>query len=102
MFPDTVEVIEGRFLDGGETGIVVPEDVSTRCLGLSGMILISCRLPRPAYAEDSQGLGATGATSFQHCTIVTVSRGDRVFFGGNDDFHNRDRYYRVDPGDEAG
>jgi hypothetical protein len=47
-------------------------------------------------------LGATGDTNFRHCTVVTISKGDQVFFGGNDDFHNRDSYYWVDPGDERG
>jgi hypothetical protein len=32
------------------------------------------------------------------CTVFTVARGDRVFFGGNDDYVNPDSYYWVDPG----
>jgi hypothetical protein len=32
------------------------------------------------------------------CTVITVSQGNRVFFAGNDDFHNRDSTYWVDPG----
>jgi hypothetical protein len=36
------------------------------------------------------------------CTIFTISKGDRVFFGGNGDWINLDgNYYWVDPGDEA-
>ena len=31
------------------------------------------------------------------CTVFTVSKGDRVFFGGNDDLINPDSYYWVDP-----
>jgi hypothetical protein len=34
------------------------------------------------------------------CTVVTVSKGDQVFFGGNDDYINPDSYYWVDPGNE--
>jgi hypothetical protein len=34
------------------------------------------------------------------CTVVTVSKGDQVFFGGNDDYVNPDSYYWVDPGNE--
>ncbi len=33
------------------------------------------------------------------CTVFSVSKGDRVFFGGNDDYINPDSYYWVDPGD---
>ena len=31
------------------------------------------------------------------CTVFTLSKGDRVFFGGNDDYVNPDSYYWVDP-----
>jgi hypothetical protein len=34
------------------------------------------------------------------CTVVTVSKGDQVFFGGNDDYINPDSYYWVDPGNK--
>ena len=32
------------------------------------------------------------------CSVFTVSKGDRVFFGGNDDYILPDSYYWVDPG----
>jgi len=32
------------------------------------------------------------------CSVFTVSKGDQVFFGGNDDYINPDSYYWVDPG----
>ena len=32
------------------------------------------------------------------CSVFTVSKGNRVFFGGNDDYINPDSYYWVDPG----
>jgi len=35
---------------------------------------------------------------FPGCTVFTVSKGGRVFFGGNDDYINPDSYYWVDPG----
>lgn len=35
------------------------------------------------------------------CTVFTVSKGDRVFFSGNDDYINPDSYYWVDPGDNG-
>jgi hypothetical protein len=27
------------------------------------------------------------------CTVFTISRGEQVFFGGNDDYINPDSYY---------
>jgi hypothetical protein len=43
-----------------------------------------------------------GTPDVRGCTIFTVSQGDRVFFGGNGDWHNFDgNYYWVDPGDET-
>ena len=36
------------------------------------------------------------------CTVFTVSKGDKVFFGGNDDYINSDSYYWVDPGRRSG
>ncbi len=33
------------------------------------------------------------------CTVFTVSKGEEVFFGGNDDYINPDSYYWIDPGD---
>jgi hypothetical protein len=47
-------------------------------------------LPIPAF-NDSIPSG---------CTVFTVSKGDQVFFGGNDDWISRDSYYWVDPGNE--
>jgi hypothetical protein len=35
------------------------------------------------------------------CTVFTIARGGRVFFGGNDDYINPDSYYWVDPGDST-
>lgn len=35
------------------------------------------------------------------CTVFTVSKGESVFFGGNDDYINPDSYYWVDPGDSS-
>jgi hypothetical protein len=32
------------------------------------------------------------------CSVFTISKGDQVFFGGNDDYINPDSYYWVDPG----
>ena len=35
------------------------------------------------------------------CSIITISKGDSVFFGGNDDYINPDSYYWVEPGDST-
>ncbi len=35
------------------------------------------------------------------CTVITISKGDSVFFGGNDDYINPDSYYWVEPGDSS-
>jgi hypothetical protein len=38
-------------------------------------------------------------TAPNKCSVFTISKGDQVFFGGNDDYINPDSYYWVDPGD---
>jgi hypothetical protein len=35
------------------------------------------------------------------CTVFTIARDGKVFFGGNDDYINPDSYYWVDPGDSS-
>jgi hypothetical protein len=35
------------------------------------------------------------------CTVITISKGENVFFGGNDDYINSDSYYWVQPGDSS-
>ncbi|MRR22165.1 hypothetical protein EG830_04210 [bacterium] len=35
------------------------------------------------------------------CSVITISKGDSVFFCGNDDFINPDSYYWVEPGDSS-
>jgi len=35
------------------------------------------------------------------CTVFTVSKGEQVFFGGNDDYINPDSYYWVDQGNSS-
>jgi CubicO group peptidase (beta-lactamase class C family) len=42
------------------------------------------------------------ATIPQGCTVFTVSKGDRVFFGGNNDWIDPDSTYWVDPGGVTG
>jgi hypothetical protein len=52
--------------------------------------------PKPSSGYTCSGEIPSG------CTVFTVSKGDRVFFGGNDDFINPDSYYWVDPGGPPG
>ncbi len=49
------------------------------------------------YAAQPSGID----TLLPGCTIVTISKGDSVFFGGNDDYINPDSYYWIDPGDST-
>lgn len=36
------------------------------------------------------------------CTVISFSKGDSIFFAGNDDYINPDSYYWVEPGDSSG
>ncbi len=49
--------------------------------------------------------GATTAVSqaqpSEGCSVISFSKGDSIFFGGNDDFINSDSYYWVEPGDSS-
>ncbi len=36
----------------------------------------------------------------QGCTVISLVKGEQVFFGGNDDYIEPDSYYWVDPGNE--
>jgi hypothetical protein len=35
------------------------------------------------------------------CTVISISKGDSVFFGGNDDYINSDSYFWVEQGDSS-
>jgi hypothetical protein len=52
------------------------------CGAILALVLTTCASPSPSG-----------------CTVFTVSKGDQVFFGGNDDYITPDSYYWVDPGD---
>jgi len=71
------------------------------CLMVAAATLSGCM---PAQAQGARRTVAPGAccdSPFQGCTIFTVSRGDRVFFGGNGDWINfESNYYWVDPGSD--
>lgn len=58
---------------------------------------------KPWKLMDSRGLkeGKLIADNDAGCTIITISKGDSVFFGGNDDYILPDSYYWVEPGDSS-
>ncbi|MFC1921719.1 hypothetical protein ACFLY4_00380 [Chloroflexota bacterium] len=47
-------------------------------------------------AKPSSGYPCSGEIT-SGCSVFTVSKGDQVLFGGNDDYINPDSYYWVDP-----
>ena len=53
------------------------------------------------FSQCSTALPAAGEIP-SGCSVFTVAKGDRVFFGGNDDYINPDSYYWVDPGGAQG
>jgi len=68
------------------------------CLALLAPISPACTPPQLKCTQGATASGPGSKPSPRGCTVVTVSRGQRVFFGGNDDYVNRDSYYWVDPG----
>ena len=71
------------------------------CSAVTATLLSGCMPALPERGQDVAALRSCGNRSTRHCTIFTVSRGDRVFFAGNDDYTNRDSYYWVDSGGDA-
>ena len=70
-----------------------------------GLIWTAGSIAGPMQQECSPGLSAEaagGGAISSGCTVFTVSKGGRVFFGGNDDYINPDSYYWVDPGGAPG
>jgi len=72
-------------LTGIIVGLTVPllSEAKTVCLGNE-----QCWLTRDPGASSG-------------CTVFTISKGDQVFFGGNDDYINSDSYYWVDSGGDG-
>jgi hypothetical protein len=68
------------------------------CLMLAALLLSGCGPARPEGGQDIPASPPCGDSGLRHCTVLTVSQGDRVFFGGNDDYINRNSAYWVDPG----
>jgi predicted dienelactone hydrolase len=70
-------------------------------LALASMLLAACGAVQPGHALSTPVAAVGGGSGVRHCTILTVSRGDRVFFAGNNDYTSRDITYWVDPGNGA-
>jgi hypothetical protein len=73
------------------------------------LVLIATGSVQPLILPAQQTFDATirtgpscGPDPPPGCTVFAVSQGDRVFFGGNDDYIKPDSYYWVDPGGAQG
>ena len=64
-------------------------------------LLSGCMPTQPECGQEGAALHSRCDLPPRGCTIFTVSQGDRVFFGGNDDYINRDSTYWVDPGSDT-
>jgi len=64
---------------------------------LAGAITLTVTWISPPEAPAAGG-GSCGEIPVG-CSVFTVSKGDQVFFGGNDDYINADSWYWVDPGE---
>ena len=65
-------------------------------LALLALLLAACGPVRAGCALPASSSHIV--SDWRHCTVLTVSQGNQVFFGGNDDYINRDSTYWVDPG----
>jgi hypothetical protein len=77
---------EQQLPDGTYTAFIAAED------------MINVGLPPDPILRSSKTTGTCNGEIPSGCSVFTVSKGDRVFFGGNDDYINPDSYYWVDPG----
>jgi len=82
--------------------------MKSKALFLSGIFLnVSCAIllaygPSSGF-DHSEGhcMQRPSPTLPSGCTVITVVKGNTVFFGGNDDFNNPDQYYWVEQGDSS-
>jgi hypothetical protein len=73
--------------------------VKRKLLSLFGLLAVLLVAGGPVSGGPLVGASQAGDDpDVHHCTVITVSQGDEVFFGGNDDYINRDSTYWVDPG----
>jgi hypothetical protein len=67
-------------------------------LALLLMLLAACGPVQPGCASQAPASHSCNDSAVRHCTVLTVSQGNQVFFGGNDDYNTRDSTYWVDSG----
>ena len=76
--------------------------VRTKWLLLLLMVGLAAGLPAASEPTCNSGLSTDvlcDGTIPSGCTVFTLSKGENVFFGGNDDYIHPDGYYWVDPGE---
>jgi hypothetical protein len=78
---------------------LLPRCPGWRCnlLALLALLLAACGPVQPGNGSLAPASPCSDS-DVRYCTVITVSQGNRVFFGGNDDYINRDSTYWVDPG----
>jgi len=64
-------------------------------------ILLQAALIAPIYGQGYTNTAPDNHTVPSGCTVITIAKGDRIFFAGNDDYINPDSYYWVEPGDSS-
>ena len=80
-------------------------DVDRKCAAtrVARLVLVATLLsaygPLLGWASPARASRLSSDSGVRHCTILTVSQGNRVFFGANDDYTNYDTTYWVDSGD---
>jgi hypothetical protein len=79
------------------------KNVKTKILLVLILIFSTCFYPLQANEtkKKSSLVVEEDRSDSRGCTVFTISKGDKVFFGGNDDYINPDSYYWVDPGDST-
>jgi hypothetical protein len=90
---------------GGAIFLTMARIAPTAPLPADALMWMTRAIANPAQHTCSTNLpagDACGGETPAGCTVFTVSKGDRVFFGGNDDYINPDSYYWVDPGGAQG
>ena len=72
---------------------------NTLLLMFAGLMTLLPALLQPAFGAGLLTESPCDGTVPCGCTVFTLSKGERIFFGGNDDYINPDSYYWIDPGD---
>jgi len=72
------------------------------------IIFLLLLLSKPYFLFSQNCFAITYAQSADNriipsgCSVITISKGENVFFAGNDDYINSDSYYWVQSGDSSG